>query len=254
MVGLRPGVGGEAVTIRLFDRLEGEARLDERQFSPGLQAELARVLASPHGVLLFAGPSASGKTTTLYTALRMLLASAGGTRRALTVEDPVEYRLAGVVQLEPDPHRGVTGAELLRAALRQDADILVVGEARDAESVALMLRAGLTGHLVLGTVHAGNAAEAWARLAELGAEPAVLGRAVRGILAQRLLRRRCCAAGCPACGGTGHRGRTAVAELRVPDASWQAGAPADDGLRADAARLVAAGVVDAAEVERVLGR
>lgn len=253
-LGFAPGVGGEAVTIRLFDRLKGEARLAALGFSAGVQAGLDALLGAPHGVLLFAGPSASGKTTTLYTALRALLARAEGSRRALTVEDPVEYRLPGVVQLEPDPGRGLAGADLLRAALRQDADVLVVGEARDAESVALMLRAGLTGHLVLGTVHAGNAAEAWARLQELGAEPAVLGRAVRGILAQRLVRRRCCPAGCPACDHTGYRGRIALGELRTPDDAWLAGAPRDDALRADAARLLAAGLTDAAEVERVLGR
>ncbi len=254
-----PAVGGEAVTVRLFDQLKGAAALDDLGFDARLRAGLSSLLAAPSGVLLVAGPSASGKTTTMYTALRHLLA--GGSLRAVTVEDPVEYRVPGVVQLEA--RDDLRGAALLRAALRHDADVLVVGEARDPESVELMLRAGLTGHRVLATVHAGSAPEALVRLAEAGAPPTLLGTAVTGVLAQRLLRRRCCAAGCPSCHGTGYAGRVAVGEVLRMDDSVRGALGLDVAaiaaaaqvrpMRAAATDLAEMGVTDAAEVARVLG-
>lgn len=248
-----PAVGGEAVTVRLFDRLKGAARLGALGFDPAVSDALSQLLAAPRGVILFAGPSASGKTTTLYTALRQLLADR--TLRAVTVEDPVEFRLPGVVQLEA--RAGLEGAELLRAALRHDADVLVVGEARDAASVELMLRAGITGHRVLATVHAGSAAEALVRLAEAGAAPSLLGTAVVGVVAQRLLRRRCCEAGCARCNGTGYAGRLAVGEVLRMDDPTRAALGLDVAAIAAAATLVPMRVpdevTDAAEIARVFG-
>lgn len=261
-----PTVGGEAVTARLFDHLKGEATLEDLGFDAATLADLRALLARPGGAILFAGPSASGKTTTLYTALRALLADSGRTLRAVSVEDPVEYAVPGVVQLEVDPGRGQDGAALLKAALRHDADVLVVGEVRARESVETVLRAGLTGHRVLTTVHAGEPTEALARLLERGADPGLVGAAVAGVLAQRLVRRRCaCAEGCPACHHTRYRGRVAVGvvlpmtdPLRAalhragPDAHALRDAAAPT-LRARAAALVAAGLTDAAELARVFG-
>lgn len=256
-VGFTPGLGGEAVTARLFDRLKGAASLTDLGFDAAARVTLGGWLRAPRGAILFVGPSASGKTTTVYTALRQRLAESAGTLRAVTVEDPVEYRLPDVVQLEADPSRGLTGVALLRAALRHDADVLMVGEVRDAESAALMIQAGMTGHLALATMHAGDAGEALERLVQFGLRPADIGGVVRGILAQRLVRLPCCSAGCDACAQTGYRGRTAVAELlSVADVAHAIGAgrsavraAAALGSLADAARLV----TDAAEVERVFG-
>lgn len=250
-----PSIAGEAVTARLFDRLKGEAELDGLGFEPGLTRRLDGLLRQPRGLLLFSGPSGSGKTTTLYTALRRRVAE--GHIRALTVEDPVEYRLDGVVQLEA---RGATsGPDLLRAALRHDADLLVVGEAREADSVSLMLKAALTGHLVLATVHAGGPAEALSRLLSLGAPPELLSEVLLGALNQRLLRLRCCESGCARCDGAGYRGRRAVGALLEADdglkATLRRGELLSDGpdLLNAARTLVSEGRTDAAELARVFG-
>lgn len=255
-LGFTPGVGGEAVTVRLFDRLKGRASLDALGFDAAARETLATWTRAPRGAVLFAGPSASGKTTTAYTALRTRLAEAGGTLRAVTVEDPVEYRLPDVVQLEADPGRGLTGPTLLRAALRHDADVLMVGEVRDAESAALLIQAGMTGHLALGTIHAGDAAEAIVRLLNFGVSPTDVASVLRGVVGQRLVRRPCCATGCAACGQTRYRGRTAVAELLAVDAI--ADLTADHATLRAAADLAplataAEGVTDAAEIARVFG-
>jgi general secretion pathway protein E len=261
-LGFVPAFESEAVTARLFDRLKGEADVSNLGFSAAQISTLDALLAAPQGVLLFAGPSASGKTTTLYTALRRLLASAGGTLRALTIEDPVEYALPGVTQLEVGPR--ADGDTLLRSALRQDADVLVVGEVRAAQTVDLLLRAGITGHRVLSTVHAGGAAEALLRLMERGASAELVGTAVRGVIAQRLVRRRCCSTGCARCNHTGYRGRVAVVEmLQMTDAVRGALGLNAGALRAAAGLATAralgeavaqAGLTDAAEVDRVFGR
>lgn len=257
-LGFTPGVGGEAVTARLFDRLKGHATLAQLGFAAPDRARLHDWMRAPRGAVLFAGPSASGKTTTLYTALRQRLADSDGLVRAVTVEDPVEYRLADVVQFEAHPEHGLSGAALLRAALRHDADVLMVGEVRDAESAALMIEAGMTGHLALGTVHAGDAAEALERLVHLGVRAPDIATVVRGIVGQRLVRLPCgCDAGCAACAQTGYRGRTAVAELLdVGAVTAVIGAgrvaireAAGLGDPTDAARAV----TDAAEIARVFG-
>jgi len=180
-----PSVRGESATARLFDRLKGQATIAELGFEPAL-AQALRGLVDQPGVTLFAGASASGKTTTLYTALRDLVARADGHLRVVTIEDPVEYRLPGVVQLEVDASRGNSYSSLLRSVLRQDANVLVVGEIRDAETAQLAMRAGLTGHCVLTTVHAGDTREALLRLGELGVQQSVIESAVRGVFWQTL--------------------------------------------------------------------
>jgi type II secretory ATPase GspE/PulE/Tfp pilus assembly ATPase PilB-like protein len=255
-VGFTPGVDGETCTARLFDRLKGEATFDTLGLTPDVRDALVGWLGAARGAVLFAGPSASGKTTTLYTALRHCLAQANGTMRAVTVEDPVEYRLPDVVQLEADPARGLSGATLLRAALRHDADLLMVGEVRDAESAQVLVDAALTGHLALGTIHAGCAAEAVQRMRRFGVEPEALQGVLHGVIAQRLIRLPCaCESGCAACQHTGYLGRTAVAEalsmrgLPAPLPTGRAAIRAGAGLEplADRAR----GRTDAPEIERV---
>ena len=181
-----PSVRGESVTARLFDRLKGEANFRDLGFDPTLVQSMRRYTQS-NGLILFAGSSASGKTTTLYTLLRDLISGSGGALRIVTVEDPVEYRLADIVQLEVCPERGNSYASLLRSVLRQDANVIVVGEIRDPETATLAVRAALTGHLVLSTVHAGTPTEALIRLLELGVPASMLASAVTAVLAQSLM-------------------------------------------------------------------
>lgn len=267
-----PSVVGETATVRLFDRLKGRATLDELGLGEQARERLRRVLSEPRGILVLAGPSASGKSTTMYTCLKMVTADSKSTLRAITVEDPVEYRLDGVVQLEADPERGNTGPLLLRSVLRQDADLLAVGEVRDTETAKLVMEAGLTGHRVLSTVHAGSAAEAMLRLLELGTKPEVLASAVVAVLAQRLLRKlcpECDGEGCKGCIDTGYRGRTAVAEVMLvdeglrrvletsPDLDALEQAARKGGMKPmteEASHLVSLGVTNQGELERELGR
>ena len=213
-----PAVWGESATLRLFDRLKGVATLGELGFEGQALTGLQNLLAKPRGIILFVGPSASGKTTSLYTSLRSQLATAQQTRRVITVEDPVEYRLGNVVQLEVDPGRGNTYEVLLKSALRQDANILVVGEIRDRVTAELAIRAGMTGHQVLSTLHAGSSGEAIMRLVELGIAPTQICSAVTGIVAQELEGRTCpdCQGDGPstcACQGSGLVGRRARADV-----------------------------------------
>jgi len=233
----------------------------------GLQASVAR----PDGVVLLTGPSGSGKTTTLYAALRHLTRTDPG-RSLMTLEDPIERRLPGVVQTEVSEAAGLDFARALRSLLRHDPDVLLVGEIRDRETAHIALEAGLTGHLVASTVHAGTASGVFARLLQMGVEPFVLTTAVSGVLAQRLLRRSCAkceARGCDECRGTGYTGRVIVAEwvelapalregiLARADGADLAEAARDagyDDLRSAATRLVAAGSTTTEEVNRVLGR
>ena len=211
-----PSVHGESATARLFDRLKTEAELDQLGFEAETMRNLKQLLDGSRGLVLFAGASASGKTTTLYTAVRYLLARAQSNLRIVTVEDPVESRLSTALQLEVDESNGSSYAHLLRSVLRQDANVIVVGEIRDPETAQLVSRASLTGHLVLSTVHAGTAPEALLRLLELGVAPSVLASAVAGVVAQRLVPTPCdvCAGdGCGDCADTGVGGRSAIGEL-----------------------------------------
>ena len=254
-----PTVAGERVAVRL-EASGGEVRSLE---SLGLPAEALRGLTAavtaPEGVVLLTGPSGSGKTSTLYASIAHV---AGQTprRAVVTVEDPVERRIPGVSQTEVHPAAGLTFARALRSLLRQDPDVILVGEVRDRETASVVLEAGLTGHLVASTVHAGTAALVFARLLDLGVEPFILTSAVRGVLAQRLLRK--------SDGEGGFSGRVLAAEwlpvgeelrravLARADATGLAEAARASGatsLREAAKRLVERGLTTEEEVDRVLG-
>ena len=264
-----PTLLGERVALR-FDVPEADApTLDAVGLPAAALAGVRSAIAEPDGVVLVTGPAGSGKSTTLYATLRDLAARTPR-RSIVTVEDPVERRVAGVVQTQANPAAGLDFAHALRSLLRQDPEILLVGEVRDRETAQVALEAGLTGHLVLSTVHAGRAASVFARLLEMQIEPFVVTTAVRGVLAQRLVRRKCpkCASGCGTCAGTGFHGRRLIAEwlattprlraavLARGDGDALAAAAAESGFRTirdEAEALVAAGETTQAEVDRVLG-
>jgi type IV pilus assembly protein PilB len=237
-----PTVYGEKVVMRILDRANGVQALEDLGFMPG-QLELYRsAYERPYGAIFVTGPTGSGKSTTLYATLNILNDE---TRNLVTVEDPVEYRLANVNQVQTNPKAGLTFASALRSILRQDPDVVLVGEVRDRETGVIAIEAALTGHLVLSTLHTNDAPSTPLRLIEMGIEPFLVTSAVNCVLAQRLARRlcdRCCepfepteqalvengwdlergapsavhrAVGCPHCGGTGYRGRTAIHEVML---------------------------------------
>lgn len=267
-----PTVRGERVVLRLLAERTLARRLVDLGHAPDLVARLERVLALPQGLIVVCGPAGSGKTTTLCAMLQQILA----TRPALSilsVEDPVEIRIDGITQIEVAPERGLTYAVALRSLLRQDPQVLMIGEVRDAETARLVVEAALTGHLLLTSLHSGSPAEALVRLREMGLPPYQLTSTIAAVLAQRLVRTVCaaCPAGaaqreCPKCLGTGYAGRTAVGHLvEMTPALRQAvldGGDATDlarpeiapgSLRADAERVLAAGRTTMDEVRRVLG-
>jgi type II secretory ATPase GspE/PulE/Tfp pilus assembly ATPase PilB-like protein len=215
-----PAAYGEKVVVRILDGRSAVQTLEEIGFAPTELEAIHRLLAAREGLVLVTGPTGSGKTTTLYAALRRLMT---GRVNIVTVEDPVEYRLAGTVQVQVNERAGLGFAAALRSILRQDPDVILVGEIRDPETAAIAIQASLTGHLVLATLHTLDAPTAVPRLADMGVEGYRLAAALRGILAQRLVRRLCreCggaagdAARCGACAGSGFRGRIAVAEVLV---------------------------------------
>jgi type II secretory ATPase GspE/PulE/Tfp pilus assembly ATPase PilB-like protein len=216
-VSIVPTAHGERVALRLLDRRDAALGLEELGMMPELVARLAGLLDRSHGIVLVTGPTGSGKTTTLYAALRRI---ADGTRNVMTIEDPIEYQLPGIAQMQVHPRIGLGFAAGLRAILRQDPDVILVGEIRDRETVEIALQAALTGHLVLATLHTNDAASAMTRLLDMGVERYLIASAVMAVLAQRLVRRICraCAgAGCGACRQTGFRGRTGIHELLAVD-------------------------------------
>jgi general secretion pathway protein E len=270
-----PTVYGERLVLRLLDQTSTQLSLDQIGMTRAMQAELMDLVERPTGIILVTGPTGSGKTTTLYAALgRVDRAS----RNVMTIEDPVEYHLDGISQMQVNPKRGVTFAAGLRALLRQDPDVILVGEIRDAETAQLAVQASLTGHLVLATLHTNDAPSAIPRLVDIGIEPYLITSSLMGVLAQRLVRRRCVTCKgtfadpvtglrCEGCYGTGYKGRLAVYELmpmtdqirRVTaeraDATLLTEAARASGFRTmrdDAMEKVAAGLTDEAEVYRVL--
>jgi general secretion pathway protein E len=235
-----PTMFGESVVLRLLDRGGRPVRLGELGMPPGVLARTEALARKPSGMVLVTGPTGSGKTTTLYAALGLRNAAA---EKIVTVEDPVEYQLAGVTQVPVHAQAGVTFGSALRSILRQDPDVIMVGEMRDAETAEIAVQSAMTGHLVFSTLHTNDAAGALPRLLDLGIPDYLVAATVDGIVAQRLVRRVCdqCreaydppreavrrlagddplppvflrGAGCPACRGTGYRGRTGIYELLV---------------------------------------
>ncbi len=234
-----PASHGEKVVIRVLDGSAAGRSLDAIGFAPSDVLRIRSLLEQREGLLLVTGPTGSGKTTTLYAALREI--SARGVN-VVTVEDPIEYRLPGIVQVQVHERAGLTFGAALRSIMRQDPDVILVGEIRDRETAEIAIQASLTGHLVLSTLHTNDAASAVARLADIGVAGYKIATAVKGVIAQRLVRRvctDCLAAGCLACDGAGYRGRLAIAEILVASPEFErrvaAGAPTE--AIAESARL-----------------
>lgn len=180
-----PSSHGERVVLRLLDKQAGRLGLAELGMDPATEARMARLIARPHGILLVTGPTGSGKSTTLYSALLRLN---DRSRNIMTVEDPIEYDLDGIGQTQVNPKVDLTFARGLRAILRQDPDVVMVGEIRDLETARIAVQASLTGHLVLSTLHTNTAVGAITRLVDMGIEPFLLASSLNGVLAQRLVR------------------------------------------------------------------
>jgi type II secretory ATPase GspE/PulE/Tfp pilus assembly ATPase PilB-like protein len=233
-----PASHGEKVVVRVLDGSAGLRTLDAIGFTAADLARIRTLLEQREGLLLVTGPTGSGKTTTLYAALREIQARGVN---VVTVEDPIEYRLAGIVQVQVHERAGLTFGKALRSIMRQDPDVILVGEIRDRETAEIAIQASLTGHVVLSTLHTNDAASAVTRLIDIGVPSYQIATAVKGIVAQRLVRRTCAecrGAGCASCGGAGYRGRLAVAEILVSTPEFErrvaAGAPTES--LAEAAR------------------
>jgi general secretion pathway protein E len=212
-----PSAHGERAVLRLLDKSEGRLSLEALGMQGDVLRRFERLIGQPHGIILVTGPTGSGKTTTLYAALSRLDA---GRSNIMTVEDPIEYELSGVGQTQVNAKIELTFAKALRAILRQDPDVIMIGEIRDFETAQIAIQASLTGHLVLATLHTNDASSAVTRLTDMGVEPFLLSSSLLGVLAQRLLRKLCLScqgAGCADCGQTGYAGRSGVFELLVTD-------------------------------------
>ena len=217
-----PSAHGERAVLRLLDKSQGRLSLETLGMQGEALSRFERLIAQPHGIVLVTGPTGSGKTTTLYAALSRLDATRNN---IMTVEDPIEYELAGVGQTQVNARIELTFAKALRAILRQDPDIIMIGEIRDFETAQIAIQASLTGHLVLATLHTNDATSAVTRLTDMGVEPFLLSSSLLGVLAQRLVRKLCLTChgeGCAACGQTGYQGRSGVFELLVTDDALRA--------------------------------
>jgi len=235
-----PTLYGESVVIRLLERGQIFTQLEALGFPPDLLEQFNAMILKPHGMILVTGPTGSGKTTTLYGALQKINDPG---KKIITIEDPVEYQLSGVNQIQVKPQIGLTFANGLRSIVRQDPDVIMVGEIRDSETAEIAVQAALTGHLVFSTLHTNDAAGAISRLLEMGVQDYLLSSSLLGVLAQRLVRRLCAACrkevpfagigdelevsfpdgsaprtiweavGCEVCSGTGYHGRVGIFEL-----------------------------------------
>jgi len=256
-----PTVTGEKIVLRLFNTPEVRT-LEQLEFAEVTQAQLDWFLRQASGVLLLTGPAGSGKTTTIYACLRKLVELGG--RHVITVEDPAEQIVPGVMQTEVNEARGLDFAKAARHLLRQDPQVLVIGEIRDEETANICLRAGLTGHLVISTLHAGSCKGVFERLGVLCRDPSAVASSLEVVLNQRLLRRlcaRCAGRGCGDCLNTGYRGRLPLVEsVRLDASARQLIASGRSGelvahpsLEERAHELVQAHLTNQTEVQRVLG-
>ena len=238
-----PGVHGESIVLRILDRGDVHVELESLGMPPSLLENYRHAIQQPHGMILVTGPTGSGKTTTLYGTLEKINTPE---RKIITVEDPVEYQLSGITQIHVNARIGLTFASGLRSIVRQDPDVIMIGEIRDQETAEIAIESALTGHLVFSTLHTNDAAGAITRLEDMGVEPYLLSSSVLAILAQRLVRRVCphcreetspteeeCRVleitrselpiisrgrGCERCGESGYRGRIGLYELlTIPD-------------------------------------
>ncbi len=237
-----PGVHGESIVMRLLPKERRELGLDRLGFQPDHLAQLSGWMAESNGIVLVTGPTGSGKSTTLYSALA---ASNDGLKKIITVEDPVEFQLPAITQIQAHTEIGLSFAKALRSILRQDPDVIMIGEIRDFETAEIAVQAALTGHLVLSTLHTNDAISAFTRLVDMGVEPYLVATPIKAVQAQRLVRRLCeCArpahppvdieanifalaerllpgqpaqwrepVGCPKCLNTGYRGRVGIYEM-----------------------------------------
>ena len=243
-VSILPTIHGEAVVLRVLDQEQAPLDLARLGFGADQQAQIAALAAQPHGMMLICGPTGSGKTTTLYAAMR---GRHDGKTKIVSVEDPVEYHIEGVNQIQVRADIGLGFSDILRAVLRHDPDVIMVGEARDSETAHIAVQAALTGHLVLCSLHTNDAAGAVTRLSDMGIEPYLLASTLRGVVAQRLVRKLCrhCRMqtpadakagerlglapgakiwrprGCPECRNTGYAGRTVIAEFMPANETLQ---------------------------------
>jgi general secretion pathway protein E len=212
-----PSAHGERAVLRLLDKSGNKLTLEAVGMLGSTLTQFENLVQQPHGIILVTGPTGSGKTTTLYAALGKLDA---GSTNIMTVEDPIEYELPGIGQTQVNAKIDLTFAKALRAILRQDPDVIMIGEIRDFETAQIAIQASLTGHLVLATLHTNDAASAVTRLTDMGVEPFLLSSSLLGVLAQRLVRRYCASChgkGCEACGHSGYQGRTGIFELLQVD-------------------------------------
>jgi general secretion pathway protein E len=267
---------GERVVLRLLDKQAGRLDLARLGMDDAELSHMDRLIKEPHGIVLITGPTGSGKTTTLYAALSRLDATA---LNIMTVEDPIEYDLDGISQTQVNAKIEMSFALALRTILRQDPDVVMIGEIRDLETAQIAVQASLTGHLVFATLHTNDAVSAVNRLVDMGVEPFLLASSLIGVVAQRLVRRLCMecrkadgvaygAVGCAACNKTGYRGRSGIYEMLTVDDGLRRlihGRTAEQelrdyavahgmrSLRQDGARWVAQGVTTPEELARVTG-
>jgi type II secretion system protein E len=283
-----PTIYGESVVVRILDKSSLILDIQELGMADEDRVHFDEIIRRPHGIFLVTGPTGSGKTTTLYTALNQIFSP---TLKIITVEDPVEYHLSGVCQIQVNPKRGLTFANGLRSIMRQDPDVIMVGEIRDGETAEIAIRSALTGHLVFSTLHTNTAAGAIPRLLDMGIDPFLISSSLNGVLAQRLVRKICTTCrieytpsaeekmlcrwqhidkikfhrgvGCDDCAGTGFRGRVGIFEIIIltdeiremilsrPSASMIVQAAQVRTFRDDGWRKVDSGVTTLEEVLRV---
>ena len=270
-----PAAHGERVVLRLLDKERGSLAPEKLGMAPDTLEALSGLVRESHGIVLVTGPTGSGKTTALYA---MLSRVDTATTNVLTVEDPIEYDLPGIGQTQVNTRIDMTFARALRAILRQDPDVIMIGEIRDRETAQIAVQASLTGHLVLATLHTNDALSAVTRLLDMGIEPFLLSSTLLGALGQRLLRKLCVecreedgnghwrAVGCPACSNTGYAGRTGAYELLTVDEAFRNAIHARAGenalrelavqrgfrsIRDDCQRWLADGTTSIEEVARI---